>query len=70
MSTDRPNEPRPSWSRSHSLRRHSARRARAARPWYADRLDRNTRRDAPLGPYETRYDVSDGYSFDRTRLEE
>ena len=70
MATDRPSEPRPSWSRSHSLRRKTARRGLAARPWYAERLDRNERVDTALGPYETRYDVSDGYSFDRTRLEE
>src|SRR5690606_19832013 len=48
MASDRPTEPRPSWSRSHSLRLHAARRAQGARPWYAERLERNLRRDAPL----------------------
>lgn len=70
MAADRSDDTRPSWSRSHALRLHSARRMRGSRPWYSDRLERNIRRDAPLGPYETRYDVSDGYSFDRTRLDD
>jgi hypothetical protein len=63
MSNDRPSDQRPSWSRGRSRLRFAARRNSAARPWYADRLERRQTQDdaAPLGPYETRYDVSHGY---------
>lgn len=70
MAIDRPSEPRPRWSRTRAPRlRHGARNA-AARPWYADRLEEQGQTsDAalPLGPYETRYDISTGYAFERPR---
>lgn len=63
MTNDRPSDQRPSWNRGRSRLRFTARRDSATRPWYADRLEqRNAQEErVPLGPYETRYDVSHGY---------
>jgi len=63
-----PNDDRPAWKRRRPARQRRPRNA-AARPWYADRLEnrRETRDSMPLGPYETTYDVSHGYAWDRVR---
>lgn len=69
MPDDRPSDQPPTWHRRPLMRARAAvRRNIAARPWYADRLERRRGRpepSLPLGPYETRYDVSDGYAFER-----
>lgn len=70
MAIDRPSEPRPSWARARALRFRNGARNAAARPWYAERLERREQSaDAtlPLGPYETRYDITTGYAFERPR---
>ncbi|NLG63380.1 MAG: hypothetical protein GX539_14175 [Candidatus Cloacimonetes bacterium] len=63
-----PNDDRPAWNRRRPARPRRPRNA-AARPWYADRLEkpREFREAKPLGPYETAYDVSRGYSWERVR---
>ncbi len=63
-----PNDDRPAWNRRRPSRRRRPRND-AARPWYADRLEnRSDARDSmPLGPYETTYDVSRGYAWERVR---
>lgn len=58
---------RPSWNRRRPARLRRPHRNAAARPWYADRLEQrsDTSERLPLGPYETSYDVTNGYAFDR-----
>lgn len=66
MPDDAPSNRPPSWHRRPLMRaRAAARRNVAARPWYADRLERRREAAPPLSPYETTYDVSEGYAFDR-----
>ena len=60
------NDRRPTWRRNRAARLLAASRRQSTRPWYAERLAETERaRKAELGPYETRYEVADGYSFDR-----
>jgi transcriptional regulator of nitric oxide reductase len=67
MPNDRPSDERPRWPRGRASRLRKGRRNDAARPWYADRLEQRVDRpeQTPLGPYETSYDVTDGYAIDR-----
>lgn len=60
------NDKRPTWRRNRAARLLAASRRKPVRPWYADRLAEAERaRKSELGPYETRYEVADGYAFDR-----